>query len=66
MRGLGWSCVALYCLVQLGIVSPEWLKGQWNNLTYRQTTAPPPRGEIDRDIGNDSKPRKEQDGNFYD
>ncbi len=65
MRGLGWSCVALYCLVQLGIVSPEWLKGQWNHLTYRQTTAPP-RGEIDRDIGNDSKPRKEQDGNFYD
>jgi hypothetical protein len=65
MRGLGWSCVALYCLVQLGIVSPEWLKGQWNNLTYRQTAVPATQGEIDRDIGNDGRPRKRQDSNFY-
>jgi hypothetical protein len=64
MRGLGWSCVTLYCLVQLGIVSPEWLKGQWNNLTHRQATAP--SGEVDRDIGNDGRPMEKQDGNFYD
>ena len=66
MRELGWSCVALYCLVQLGIVSPEWLKGQWNNLTHRQTAATVTPGEIDRDIGNDGRAMKKQDGNFYD
>jgi hypothetical protein len=66
MRGFGWSCVALYCLVQLGIVSPDWLKGQWNNLTDRQNPASASPGEVDRDIGNDSRVKKPQESNFYD
>jgi hypothetical protein len=65
MRGFGWSCIALYCLVQLGIVSPDWLKGQWNNLTHRQATAQATQGEVDKDVGNDSRPKK-QDGKIYD
>jgi hypothetical protein len=66
MRGFGWSCVALYCLVQLGIVSPDWLKGQWNNLTHRQTPTQATQGEMDRDIGDDSRSIKKEDGNLYD
>jgi hypothetical protein len=62
MRGIGWSCVALYCLVQLGIVSPDWLNGQWNNLTHRQAT----QGEVDTDLNikNDDRPQAKE-GKLY-
>jgi hypothetical protein len=66
MRGIGWSCVALYCLVQLGIVSPDWLKGQWSNLTHRQNSKPIAPDAIDRDIGGDGRRRTAGDSNFYD
>jgi hypothetical protein len=66
MRGLGWSCVALYCLVQLGIISPDWLKGQWGNLTYRQNPDSATPDEIDRDIGDDGRQAPGENGNFYD
>jgi hypothetical protein len=66
MRGFGWSCVALYCLVQLGIVSPDWLKGQWKNLTYRQNPASSTPGEVDRAIGNDDRSLERSEGNLYD
>jgi hypothetical protein len=63
MRNFGWSCVALYCLMQLGIVSPDWLKGQWNSLTARQTA----QGEVDTDldIRNDGKQAQDEDGKLY-
>jgi hypothetical protein len=66
MRGFGWSCVALYCLVQLGIVSPDWLKGQWKNLTARPNPASSTPGEVDRAIGNDGRSLEQSDGNLYD
>jgi hypothetical protein len=66
MRGFGWSCVALYCLVQLGIVSPDWLKGQWKNLTSRPNPASAIPGEVDRDIGNDGRSLERSETNLYD
>jgi hypothetical protein len=66
MRGFGWSCVALYCLMQLGIVSPDWLKGQWKSLTARPNPASSRPSGIDRDIGNDGRSLKRSEGNLYD
>jgi hypothetical protein len=66
MRGLGWSCVALYCLVQLGIVSPDWLKGQWSNLTHRQNPNSETPDKSDRDVGGDGRRMPVGGNNFYD
>jgi hypothetical protein len=66
MRGIGWSCVALYCLVQLGIVSPDWLKGQWSNLTHRQNPKLVTPDAIERDMGGDGRRTPTENGTFYD